>query len=231
MNNEKIIQITAGKGPAECELAVAYALRELLRECRTSGITTEILHEEKGQLQRTLASVTLVLRGAAATETALSWKGIVQWTCRSPYRSLHKRKNWFIAVNMIEPVSTLRFSEKDVEFTSMRASGAGGQHVNKTNSAVRAKHIPSGLMVTAMDSRSQHENKKLALQKLKERIKQWELGKLLEQSVSAWLNHQYMERGKPRRIYEGSDFVLKNKNRKRDESELPRRTAEVANST
>lgn len=231
MNNEKIVQITAGKGPAECELAVAYALRELLRECRKTGIITEILHEEKGQQERTLASVTIVLRGTPATEMAMSWKGIVQWTCKSPYRSMHKRKNWFIAVNMIEPVGHTRFSEKDVEFTTMRASGAGGQHVNKTNSAVRAKHVPSGLMVTAMESRSQHENKKLALQKLKERIKQWELGKMLEQSVSAWLNHQYIERGKPRRIYEGTGFVLKHKNRKCDEGEFPQRTVKMSNTT
>lgn len=221
MNNEKIIQITAGKGPAECELAVAYALRELLRECRSGQVETEILQEEKGSMERTIASITLVLKGEQAGPITESWKGIVQWICQSPYRKMHKRKNWFIAVNVIEAVGEFKFLEKDIEFTAMRASGAGGQHVNKTNSAVRARHIPSGLMATAMESRSQHENKKLALQKLRERIKQWEMGKLLEQSVSAWLNHQYLERGKPRRVYEGNDFVLRNKYRKRDMDEPP----------
>lgn len=224
---EKIIQITSGKGPVECELAVAFALRELLKECREANIDTEMVHEEKGSMERTLSSVTVALKGETAANMADSWKGILLWTCKSPYRNMHKRKNWYVAVNVIEPVAKFRFSEKDVEFSTMRATGAGGQHVNKTNSAVRAVHIPSGVQVTAMESRSQHENKKLAIQKLKEKIKQWEVSKLLEQSVSAWLNHQYLERGKPRRIYEGTGFTRKNKNRRQDITESPCSTARV----
>ena len=223
--------MTSGKGPVECELAVALALRELLRECRNAGIETEVLHQEQGKLERTICSVTLCLRGEKTGELASSWKGIVQWTCISPYRKMHRRKNWFVAVNVLEQTSLSKFSEKDVEFTTMRASGAGGQHVNKTNSAVRAKHLPSGVAVTAMESRSQHENKKLALKKLKERIRQWELGKMLEQTVAAWLNHHQLERGRPRRVYEGPEFILKNKNRKRDNEDPPCRSTREMNSS
>ena len=83
----------------------------------------------------------------------------------------HKRKNWFVGIDVLEPVDETGFNVKEVRWDTMRASGPGGQHVNRTESAVRVTHLPTGVRATAMEERSQHRNRKLALARLKKKLK------------------------------------------------------------
>ena len=101
------------------------------------------------------------------------------------------------------------FDPNDVSFTACRASGPGGQHVNKTNSAVRATHRPSGVTVTAQEERSQYANKKLCLIKLSAHFSQIEQAQSADKQKSIWVNHKSLKRGNPIRIYEGPKFKLK----------------------
>ena len=99
-----------------------------------------------------------------------------------------------------------RFHEKDIQYQAMRSSGAGGQHVNKVSSAIRATHIPTGIAVVSMDSRSQHQNKKLATERLKQKIEANNLNQFKNQEQNTWTNQLQIERGNPIRVFQGSDF-------------------------
>ncbi|MCC6370550.1 MAG: peptide chain release factor H [Bacteroidia bacterium] len=203
----KILQLTSGKGPAECCLAVALALRELLREASVAGINAEVLARHSAQEKGTLQSATVKLIGKHLDLFSSNWCGVLLWTAQSPYRKFHKRKNWFIGIYEINQAQLPEWHEKDIVFQTMRSSGPGGQNVNKTETAVRATHKASGLSVTASDSRSQLQNKNLAIQRLKEKLMQWQQNQLCEQGYKdPWQNHLELERGNPNRSYRGREF-------------------------
>ena len=129
-----------------------------------------------------------------------NWNGSIQFIAKSKFRPNHKRKNWFIGVFEIENFFELKVDEKDLEFQTMRSSGNGGQNVNKVNSAVRVTHLPTKIQVVAMDSRSQLENKKLAIERLKLKILELNAKKSSEQKQNQWMNHLQLERGNPKKI-------------------------------
>lgn len=202
----KIIQITSGKGPAECCLAVALALKEMLKEAKTSGLQHEIIDRFPGQENGTLASATLKLEGKGVAAIAESWQGSLLWIAQSPYRKFHKRKNWFIGISVYDLSMLPEWKEKDITFQTMRSSGPGGQNVNKVESAVRALHVPSGVQVAVSDSRSQLQNKKLAVERLREAFTLWQITVLQKVQQEQWQNHNELERGNPARIYAGKEF-------------------------
>lgn len=202
----KIIQITSGKGPAECCLAVALALKELLREAKALGLQHEVIDRFPGQENGTLASATLKLGGKGAAALAESWNGVLLWIVQSPYRKFHKRKNWFIGISMYDQAMLPEWKEKDIVFQTMRSPGPGGQNVNKVESAVRALHVPSGVQVSVSDSRSQLQNKKLAIERLKEAFTHWQITVLQKTQQEQWQHHNELERGNPVRVYAGKEF-------------------------
>ncbi len=148
------IQISSGKGPDECELAVSLFLKSYRNECRNKGIKTTVIDVVEGNMPGNLKSVLLPLECQEYEKRSETTDGTVLWICKSPYRPNHKRKNWFIAIEVFKDPEKLTFSEKDVRFESMRSSGPGGQNVNKVETAVRASHLPTGLTVTASEERS-----------------------------------------------------------------------------
>lgn len=165
------IQISSGKGPDECELAVSLFLESYRNECSRKEIKINIIDAVPGHISGNLKSVLLSLESQENEEINEIISGTVLWVCTIPYRPNHKRKNWFINIEVFKNPNKLHFLEKDVRFESMRSSGPGGQNVNKVETAVRALHLPTGLTVTASEERSQYMNKKLALSRLSNLIK------------------------------------------------------------
>lgn len=166
MKEKVYLQITSGRGPTECCRVVALVLERIVRQAQASGLKVEMIEREVGPVNRTLLSATIALQGTASGELADEWEGTVQWIAQSPYRIYHKRKNWFVGVHSFVLSESQEATERDFRYETLRASGPGGQHVNKTESAVRAVHIPSGMSVVTSDQRSQWQNKKLATERL-----------------------------------------------------------------
>jgi peptide chain release factor len=210
---EKIIQITAGRGPAECTWVVAQVLKKVLDEAQEQGLEATLLQREVGQENGTVETATIAVKGKDAVAFADSWIGTIQWIGQSQFRKMHKRKNWFIGIFEIEPQKKASVSENDIQYQAMRSSGAGGQHVNKVSSAIRATHIPTGIAVVSMDSRSQHQNKKLATERLLKKLEEETLQQLKNHVGKQWENQLNIQRGNPVRIFTGSDFK-KNKEEK-----------------
>ena len=217
------IQISSGKGPDECALAVSLFLESYQNECNKNKIKTTIIDAVPGRISGNLKSALLSLEGNESLDLETSNEPLsrpakaineivsctILWICSSPYRPNHKRKNWFINIEVFKNPDKLTFFEKDVKYESMRSSGPGGQNVNKVETAVRALHIPTGLTVTASEERSQHMNKKLALSRLSTLIEEKNTQNFSSHKKKMWVQHNTLERGNPFRIYEGKEFRLK----------------------
>jgi len=203
---EKLIQITSGRGPLECQWVVAKVLKAFLEEAKDNNIDYEIIHRENGDENLTLKSVTLLLRSRNLNEFLDSWLGSICWIGKSTFRKLHKRSNWFIGVFELEGLEKINFNEKDIQFQTTRSQGSGGQNVNKVNTAVRATHIPTGQSVFVQDSRSQLENKKLSIERLKAKVLEHNIIQLQKRMQETWNNHLNVQRGNPIRTFSGTDF-------------------------
>ncbi|MGC2778731.1 MAG: peptide chain release factor-like protein, partial [Bradyrhizobium sp.] len=138
--------LTSGRGPAECRIAVAHALQRIRDEAEAADCDCAIAREQGDR--HGPASAIVVLDGPAAADLARRWtQGALLWVCRSPLRPHHGRKNWFVGVvDLPLPAQLPLLAATDVRFESFRAGGSGGQHQNKTESAVRAVHLPTGLV-------------------------------------------------------------------------------------
>ena len=207
----KTIQFTAGRGHAECTWVVAKVLKTFIKNSSNAGISYTILHQEKGVENGTVQSVSLQLKGQNLTLFLKDWLGTIQWIGKSTFRKYHKRKNWFIGCFELKELKTLEVFERDIEFQAIRSSGPGGQHVNKVSSAVRAKHIPTGVQVLVSESRSQYQNKKLAINRLKEQLANYNIQQLQKNIQDVWENHLNLERGNPVQIFTGTDFKIQKK--------------------
>jgi peptide chain release factor len=204
------LQITANTGPAECCLAVQKALKRLLQEASEAKVEVSLIEEIPGPVAGTLRSVFLGLQSTdahkpeAAEQLARCWSGSLLWVCQSPYRPLHRRKNWLLGGAIYSAPAPV--PDSDIRYEATRASGPGGQHVNKTDSAVRATHIATGLSVKVQSERSQHANKRLAGQLLAAKLAA--LGKAAEDEGKAErrLQHHQSERGNAARVFAGMDF-------------------------
>ncbi len=205
------MQITSGRGPAECTWVVAQVLKKVVEEAQKLGLKATVLQHQAGSENGTVESALVKIEGAKANYFVDSWMGTIQWIGKSTFRKFYQRKNWFIGIFEIKQAESTLFNEKDIQYQAMRSSGAGGQHVNKVSSAVRATHIPTGIAVVSMDSRSQHQNKKLATERLKEKVTQVNLEQLKSQAQNSWENQLQIERGNPTRTFEGADFKKEKK--------------------
>ena len=213
------LQISAGRGPAECALGVRRLKDYLVEAGRAQGVTVDMIDSQPGPQKGTLNSVLLSITdkradNKRAEDFAQSFQGSIQWICKSPFRPHHRRKNWFVQVSILsvpEVSGRSQLQAADIHWETLKAGGPGGQHVNKTESAVRVVYRPSGITVLAREERSQHRNKKLALARLAEKLaeREAEAGRVLTQSY--WQKHLSIKRGDPVVVFEGLKFRLRQK--------------------
>lgn len=200
-----LVQLSAGQGPQECCKAVALALQALEKQCRQEKIKLELVEQEANKEQTGFKSVLLQLSGANASQVAACWQGVMLWACQSLYRIKHKRKNWFFSGQMFE-IDQAKLG-KEISFKTCRASGAGGQHVNTTDSAVRATHISSGISVRVQSERSQHANKRLASALIWQKLASVKQEQMSQQEQARWQQHLDLQRGNPVKTFKGEKFT------------------------
>jgi peptide chain release factor len=211
-----LLQLSAGQGPVECSQAVGLALKTIEKQCREKGIKFDIVEaielKERGCFKSALLQLDSP-KTDLAKQLAESWQGAMLWVCQSPFLSdkkgsKRKRKNWFFSGQMYEISETQL--DKCVTFQTCRASGAGGQHVNTTDSAVRATHTETGISVRVESERSQHANKRLARALLFQKLEASKLEQMTQQEKARWQQHWEVERGNPVKTFKGEKFALVN---------------------
>lgn len=152
-----------------------------------------------------LRSALISLDGDSAWALSESWCGTIQWICPSPYRPHHGRKNWFLGIGRF--TADEQEQSDAIRYETLRSSGPGGQHVNKTDSAVRATHLASGISVKVQSERSQHANKRLARLLIAWKLEQQQQENSAALKSQRRMFHHQIERGNPRRIFTGMAFV------------------------
>ena len=192
-----IVQISAALGPAECELAVKYTLQEMQKEAKNQKIDLEII--ESNETKYGYSSILLNVNDHAKTWLN-NWLGTIQWTFQSKIRPNHKRKNWFVGVSLMEVPQQLP-TDDTIIFQACRASGAGGQHVNTTDSAIHATHVASGISVKVMSERSQHANKRLAKELIALKLQQQLESQQANNKQAQHQQHALVERGNAIRCF------------------------------
>jgi len=197
--------VTSGRGPPECQIALQGLVEKLCADAVAREVEAVVL--ETQTTKHGLQSVLIRLSGAAALSFAETWTGTIQWICQSPLRPHHGRKNWFVSASLLRPPPpSMTLHNRDLRYEAHRASGPGGQHVNKTNSAVRVVHVPTGIAAMAQEERSQHRNKELAVARLIATLDEIELSKIRAVEKEKWSRHDAIERGNPIRVYKGLAF-------------------------
>lgn len=205
-----LLLLSAAQGPSECCFAISLASKRLLKEAQDKDIDISLVEEEVGRETNSHKSLLYKLEGEGVIEFANCWQGTIQWICQSPFRSKHKRKNWFFTgsyseFDMSKEASAV--SDAELNFETCRSSGPGGQHANKTSSAVRATHVASGISVKVESERSQHANKRLARVLIKHKLQAQKENKLASEKSRRRMQHHSIERGNAVRVFKGLDFI------------------------
>jgi peptide chain release factor len=165
------------------------------------GLEVEVVNTVQAEKPGTLHSCTLRFNGKIPDGLVSEWQGTVQWIAQSPYRPAHKRKNWFIGVELLDSTSKINWDESEVTYETFRASGPGGQNVNKVESAVRIRHASTGIQIQVMDSRSQLENKKIAFRRLTEKLEILQKEQISQLQQNTWTEHNSLQRGNPVKVF------------------------------
>jgi peptide chain release factor 2 len=184
--NDCYLEINAGAGGTESQDWASMLRRMYVRWAGAHGMKVEEIDDHPGETAG-IKSATLLIKGENAYGWLKSESGVHRLVRISPYDSNARRHTSFASVwvyPVIDDTIEVEINEKDVRVDTYRASGAGGQHVNKTDSAVRLTHIPTGIVVSSQQDRSQHKNRAIVWEMLRARLYEREL-KIREDAAQA----------------------------------------------
>ena len=185
--NDAYVQINAGAGGTESQDWASMLMRMYLRYANKAGYKAEVLDEHAGE-EAGIKSCTIEIRGHNAYGKLKTESGVHRLVRISPYDSNARRHTSFASVwvyPVVDDNINIEIVESDLKIDTYRASGAGGQHVNTTDSAVRITHVPTGIIVACQAERSQHKNRATAMKMLKARLYELELQKQQEKIDAA----------------------------------------------
>ena len=189
--NNCFVDITAGAGGTEAEDWAGMLLRMYTRYAERKGFKVEVIEQDDGEIAG-INNATLRLEGEYAYGLLRTETGVHRLVRYSPFDSNNKRHTSFASVFVYPEVDDsfeVEINPADLRTDTYRASGAGGQHINKTDSAVRITHIPTGIVVQSQSSRSQHENRRIVMEMLRSKLFELEMRKRNEEK-------QALEEGK-----------------------------------
>ena len=177
--NDAYIEINAGTGGTEAQDWAEMLMRMYMRWAEQHGYKVQLLEQSEGE-QAGIKSATLQVGGANAYGWLKTEAGVHRLVRISPFDLAARRHTSFASVwvyPVVDDNIDITINESDLKVDTYRASGAGGQHVNKTESAIRITHLPSGIIVACQTDRSQHRNRAMAMAMLKARMYEAELQK------------------------------------------------------